>query len=302
MWRGLFTSLNSSKKFKSIALSALALGMIFELSTSLASANSRKSKTQHSYQDRIERFVSTEWAVGTALGFPISSLAQFENRIRKMGAWAAEHNLPMPSGFSLYADADAGFVFGTRLGAEVVFLIPESGNLEVGVFAATDAQVGAEATLGVGAGASLIFNMDKIEELGGPIVGANSDIHMIEGVGASLIIDVEREDIKKFKEALASFALESPDVAARKINSLVDQKRLVSIGAQYDWGVGAEVSVAVGWRTQLYATELPVDPDMIRARMISLKQNVQKALLKLKSAKKDFKLVTTPVGPVSVLK
>lgn len=258
--------------------------------------------TEPVYQKKIERFVQTEWIVGSALGFKTAALAQFENRIRKVGAWAAEHQLPMPSGFSLFADSDAGFIFGTRLGAELIFLVPENGNVQMGVFAATDAQLGAEATLGVGAGVSLIFNMEKLEDISGPIVGANTDIRMIEGVGASLTIDVESEELGKVRDAFLSFALERPETAARQIQTLVTQKRLVAIGAQYDWGVGSEISVAAGWRTQLYATELPLDRDLAKAKVEDLKLKVRKALLKFSQSKHNHQLVNTPVGPVLISK
>ncbi len=236
--------------------------------------------TKLKYQHRVERFVETAWVVGTGLGMKTATIEQCESRIRTAGQWALEHRLPMPSGFSLFADAEAGFVIGTKLGSELVFLVPDEGNVQMAVYWATDSQAGAGAVLGAGVGINLIFNMEKVEDVTGPMIGISTEIHMLEGVGASLSVDVERHEFSKVRKALRAMVLENPEQAVESLRQLISEKRLVAVGAQYSWGVGVNVSLVAGWRHWVTSLELPSDPAEVKARLAQLKKRVRAAFSK----------------------
>lgn len=234
------------------------------------------SKTpEQKAQERIERFVQTAWSAGLGLGFPVSTVAQIENRIRSLGKWATERRLPMPTGFSVSADVDAGIMIGAKAGAELVFLIPEEGPVEMGLFSGLDAKFGADAMLGAGIGVSFIFNMEKLEEIAGPIIGVNTEIEMLEGAGATLMIDVEKEEIAKLKESLRALSLAGDREALADLRAILTQKRVVAVGAQLEFGVGVDVSAMVGWRKQLGAVVLPSDAEEARLRLAQFKMKLR---------------------------
>ncbi|MFL5814791.1 MAG: hypothetical protein ACJ763_14550 [Bdellovibrionia bacterium] len=250
-------------------------------------------------QARIERFVQTAWNVGLGLGFPVATIAQFENRIRSLGQWSMEHELPMPSGFSLSADIDAGFVIGAKAGTELVFLVPEEGPVEMGLFTGLDAKFGAEAMLGAGAGVSLIFNLEKMEEIAGPIIGVNSELEMVEGVGASIMIDVESDEIIKMKEVFRAFSSVGKREALAQLRAVLTQKRVIAIGAQIEFGVGVDVSAMVGWRKQIAAVSLPVSPVETQARIAQFKAHVRERFMRKKRQARNKNAVSVEAQAVT---
>jgi hypothetical protein len=252
-------------------------------------------------QARIERFVQTAWNVGLGLGFPVSTIAQFENRIRSLGQWSMEHELPMPSGFSISADIEAGFVIGAKAGTELVFMVPDEGPVVMGLFSGIDAKFGAHAMLGAGAGVSLIFNLERMEEIAGPIIGVNSELEMVEGVGASLIIDVENDEITKMKEVYRAFSSVNKREALFKLRAVLAQKRVIAVGAQLEFGVGVDVSAMVGWRKQMAAVALPMSPVETQARIAQFKAHVRERFNRKKRQERSLKKVEPAPYPVEML-
>jgi hypothetical protein len=230
--------------------------------------------------DRIERFIDIAWAVAPDLGFRLSTLAKFENHLREAGQWALDHNLPLPSGFSISADMDAGLALGLKVGAELVFLVPETGDVEMALFTATDTQVGAKASLGTALGVNLVYNMDKIEDFDGRVLGVKSDIRMIEGIGVSFTVDVEEKDFAKMHETIRALARANEHVAAENFRELITERRLVAVGTGYEWGAGAEFSVAAGWRSLVTSTSLPFDVAVARRRLVEFKRDARRSLAK----------------------
>jgi hypothetical protein len=281
MWRG--TISNSVRQ-------TVASVLFLTLSLSQAYATQvRHSETtpEQQQRQRIERFIQTAWNVGLELGFEISTMAQFENRIRKAGEWASERQLPLPTGFSIFADAGAGFMIGARAGAEIVFLIPEEGEVQMGLFTALDTEFGAEVMLGAGTGINLIFNMENLKDLAGPVIGVNAEVKMVEGAGASLTVDVEPSEIRKAKDTFMAFVRADDNRVLAEMYKLIRQKRLFAVGAQYEWGLGAEIGVALGWRAHIASTSLPVDPELLPARLTEFKQLIREKFSKREPLKFD---------------
>jgi hypothetical protein len=250
-------------------------------------------------QERIERFVQTAWSVGLGLGLQVSTVAQLENRIRNLSQWARERELPMPTGFSLSADVDAGFMIGAKAGTELVFLVPEEGPIQMGLFSGLDAKFGADAMLGAGAGVSLIFNMEKLEEIAGPIIGVNSEIEMVEGAGASLMIDVESEEIAKLKQSFRALSRAGGREALGELRAILSQKRVVAVGAQIEFGVGVDVSAMVGWRKQVATTTLPASPVETQARLAQFKAQIRHRFIGKKRRARDKSVISAQAETIA---
>jgi hypothetical protein len=298
---------NAKRFFASLSLISLIM------TTSIAahaSESAHKSETvqktaydTEKAEKRIARFVETAWTAGLALGIAPPTLERVEYQIRKMGNWAIRHRQKLPSGFSISVDTGAGVLIGGNLGAELVFTVTDEGNVEMGVFSAIDLQVGLQTKVkALGVGVNFFFNIDRVSDVEGNVIVGRAEIAMIEGLGASIVVDVEKEDIEHAKEAVASFVrLEERD-AIHALRNIISHRRVVAIGTQFEWGEGFGLSVGVGFRQELGSVVLPKNREEWNASIANLKRELtdtvlkRKALRRIQKAENEFDSELTPAG------
>jgi hypothetical protein len=263
-------------------------------------------KRQRAYvEERIERYVEIIWKVGTAAHIKPKRLERAERRIRQIGDWSLKHNLPIPTGFTVDADINAGILAAPEVGIEIAFLPKENGDMEMGVFRYGDIEMGAKASVGGSFGATLMYNMTSIDDFEGWACGLNADLKVIEGVGLSLWVGCDQNDYQAFKGSMLGLLRGDEKLLASSLKKFYVENRQFFITGYYGYGIGSSLTFGVGQWHELARTTFAAgfEVEDIRKAFVQLRHdfaaNLKEDLRNVKqNTKRKLKATLTQEIPV----
>ncbi len=218
-------------------------------------------------------------AVSELLGKKANSrfMINFERELKSLVDLAAKNHLPIPTGISVGVNADAGFIIGAGVGTEFVFILYEDETIGFGAFPFLVGEAGAGAMFAQGAFCNLVFNVKKVADIEGVVVGLAGEVGFLAGMTAQFSIGVEQKDFENAKAVFNSLQLrrEKNDSISESLMRIVTSDRPFFTGFGMTAGVGGKVTGFAGWWFKAYETHFAIDEVSVRSAIILAKLRIK---------------------------
>jgi hypothetical protein len=228
---------------------------------------------------RLDELVAVMRAAAQGFGKSAEEQDKLEEDLRKTAEFCAKHRFPMPVGIDIGFNLDAGFVVGGVSGVDLVFMFQNDGTLGVGLFPSVDAQIGLGAAAGGSFAASLVFNMNSVNDYVGSSMGISGGITIGAGAGLNLNLGITIHDfaglVKTFKDQYHKDG--SQDVRedlGEWLKTLVAPGRSFTAGLGVGFGLGTPINTQKGYTFKSYEKSIPSNLDAVQQEAADVREKL----------------------------